>query len=246
MAPQEGTMTRTILGLLTAAAALAPAAADAQVLGTFTWQMQPYCNRVSLTLTTTPGGFVLHGVDDRCGATVRGSASGAAVFNADGSVSLNFSIASVPAGTIAHVSAGVSPATGQGTWSDDLGHSGTFVFGGSIAGLPLRPSSPAVLSVADNPQGPDDPCAVPAPRPTLVLCGTAAGHWRNGGNGLAGLQVWRGRDGQVHIRGSVHRSAGSIALPVFVLPAGFVPRQTLALAVSTGLYGGSTSEEPPC
>lgn len=141
---------------------------------------------------------------------------------------------------------GREPATGQGTWSDDLGHSGTFVFGGSIAGLPLRPSSPAVLSVADNPQGPDDPCAAPAPRPTLVLCGTAAGHWRNGGNGLAGLQVWRGRDGQVHIRGSVHRSAGSIALPVFVLPAGFVPRQTLALAVSTGLYGGATSEEPPC
>lgn len=121
MAPQEGTMTRTILGLLTAAAALAPAAADAQVLGTFTWQMQPYCNRVSLTLTTTPGGFVLHGVDDRCGATARGSATGAAVFNADGSVSLNFSIASAPAGTIAHVSAGVSRrpgrAPGRTTWA---------------------------------------------------------------------------------------------------------------------------------
>ena len=156
---------------------LAASSASAQVLGTFTWQMQPYCNRVSLTLTTGAGGFVLHGVDDRCGATVRGSASGAAVFNGDGSVSLNFAIATAPAGTVVHVSASVSPTTGQGTWSDDLGHSGTFAFDGSIAGLPVRPSSPTVLSVADNPQLPTDPCAVPTARPTMVLCGTAAGHW---------------------------------------------------------------------
>jgi hypothetical protein len=160
------------------------------------------------------------------------------VFNGDGSVSLNFSIATAPAGTVVHVSASVSPATGQGTWSDDLGHSGTFAFDGSIAGLPVRPSSPTVLSVADNPQLPNDPCAVPTARPTMVLCGTAAGHWGNGGYGLAGPQVWRDRDGRVHIRGSVYRSAGSIALPVFVLPAAFVPRQTLALTVSTGLNAG--------
>jgi hypothetical protein len=49
---------------------LSPTAADAQV-GTFTWQMQPYCNKVTLTLTNSPGGFSLNGFDDHCGAVGR-------------------------------------------------------------------------------------------------------------------------------------------------------------------------------
>ena len=54
--------------LMTMAAATT---ASAQVFGTFPWQMQPYCNAVTLTLTSAPAGFTLDGTDDQCGATIR-------------------------------------------------------------------------------------------------------------------------------------------------------------------------------
>jgi hypothetical protein len=232
-------MIRTILWLSAAAVMLLPASAHAQVFGTFTWQMQPYCNRVTLTLTTTPGGFSLSGFDDNCGAVNRGSAAGVAVFNPDGTVGLNFTIVAPPAGLAVHVSASVSPATGQGTWSDDVGNSGTFAFFGDAAGLPVRPLTMSPIDVEDNPNEPTDPCNVPTVRPTLLLCGNSAGRWRNGGFGLQGLQVWRDRNGQVHIRGSVNRSAGGIDGAVFVLPASMMPTRTLGLTVSTGAAAGA-------
>lgn len=58
-----------------------PAPLSAQVFGTFPWQMQPYCNVVTLTLTSTPAGFTLDGADDQCGATNKASAVGVASFN---------------------------------------------------------------------------------------------------------------------------------------------------------------------
>ncbi len=236
---KEREMTRRILWLIAAAVVLLPARASAQVFGTFTWQMQPYCNRVTLTLTNSPGGFTLSGSDDRCGAVSKSGATGVAVFNANGTLGLNFTIVTSPAGLAVHVSASVSPANGQGTWSDDVGNSGTFAFGGNAAGLPVRPSIMTPIDVAENPKGATDPCFVPTVRPTLLLCGNSASHWRNGGFGLSGLQVWRDSNGQVHIRGSVNRSAGGVNGAVFVLPASFVPRRTLALTVSTGIQAGA-------
>lgn len=42
--------------------------ATAQPLGTFRWQLQPYCN--VLTLNVVQGGvYTLDGTDDRCGAS---------------------------------------------------------------------------------------------------------------------------------------------------------------------------------
>lgn len=118
----------------------APVAASAQVLGTFPWQMQPYCNVVTLTLTNTPaGGWALDGNDDQCGAVDRGSAVGMATFNGGGNVTLNFSVVTAPSGKPVHVSAVVSPATGSGTWTDTVGNSGTFAFFGATPGLPARP-----------------------------------------------------------------------------------------------------------
>jgi hypothetical protein len=232
-------MTRTIFLLSAAAVALSPAGADAQVFGTFTWQMQPYCNRVTLTLSNSPGGFTLSGSDDQCGSVSKGSAAGVAVINGDGTVGLNFTIVTPPAGLAIHVSASVSPATGQGTWSDDVGNSGTFALGGNAGVLPVRPSTMTPIDVEDNPNEVTDPCAVPNVRPTLVLCGNNASRWRNGGFGLPGLQVWRDRNGQVHIRGSANRSTGGVnGMQLFVLPASFIPKQTLALTVSTGLSAG--------
>ena len=136
---------RAILFLSAVLISLWPAAADAQVFGTFTWQMQPYCNRVTLMLATSPGGFSVSGVDDQCGAVSKGSATGVAVFNGDGSVGLNFTIVTPPSGVAVHVSATVSPATGQGTWSDDVGNTGTLALHGNVSGLPARPSGGNVL-----------------------------------------------------------------------------------------------------
>jgi hypothetical protein len=233
-------MTRTILWLSAAAVMLAPVGADAQVFGTFTWQMQPYCNRVTLTLTNSPGGFSVSGSDDQCGAVSKGSAAGVAVFNTDGTVGLNFTIVAPPAGQAVHVSARVSPTTGQGTWSDDVGNSGSFAFGSNAAGLPVRPTIMAPLDVADNPNQPTDPCDVPTARPTLILCGASAFRWQNGGFGLPGLQVWRDRNGQVHMRGSATQTATSVGAVLFVLPASLVPTRTLGLTVGTSQTAGSS------
>jgi hypothetical protein len=117
--------------------------AAAQVFGTFPWQMQPYCNVVTLTLTSTPAGFTLDGSDDLCGGAKKASASGIGVFNPDGTVGVNFTIV-LPTGGAVAVAASVSPANGQGTWSDEAGNTGTFAFFGAGAGLPARPLPTAI------------------------------------------------------------------------------------------------------
>lgn len=118
----------------------AAASSSAQVFGTFPWQMQPYCNVVTLTLTSSPAGFTLSGVDDQCGAVNKASAVGVASFSSAGNVTLNFSIVTAPGGKPVHVSAVVSPANGSGTWTDSAGNTGTFAFFGSSTGLPARPA----------------------------------------------------------------------------------------------------------
>lgn len=120
--------------------------AAAQVFGTFTWQMQPYCNRVTLTLTSVTGNFTLDGSDDQCGATKKASATGIGVFNPDGTVGINFTIVASPSGDAVHVAASVSPTNGQGTWTDNTGLTGTFAFFGATAGLPARPFSTEVAA----------------------------------------------------------------------------------------------------
>ncbi len=124
-------------------------AASAQVFGTFSWQMQPYCNQVTLTLTSVTGNFTLDGSDDQCGAAKKGSAAGIGVFNPDGTVSLNFTVVASPSGIPVHVSASVSPANGQGTWSDDSGNSGTFAFFGNTGGLPPLPPAQVRFRATD-------------------------------------------------------------------------------------------------
>lgn len=123
--------------------------ASAQVFGTFTWQMQPFCNKVTLTLTAVPGNFTIDGADDQCGATRKASASGMAVFNPDGTVGLNFTIVT-PTAHVAQVAASVSPANGQGTWTDSLGNGGTFAFFGNLGGLPPRPAMNASFRVVGH------------------------------------------------------------------------------------------------
>ncbi len=135
-----------LVALCAAACLTTPAAA--QVFGTLAWQMQPYCNVVALTLTVTPTGFSLDGTDDQCGAATKASATGQVTLNPNGTAGVNFTVVTSPGGRGVHVSGVVNPGTGQGTWTDSLGNSGTFVLGGATPGLPARPLPASGLAPA--------------------------------------------------------------------------------------------------
>lgn len=140
-------MTRVRFVLALCVTLCAASSASAQVFGTFAWQMQPYCNIVSLTLSSSPAGFVLEGTDNQCGAVDKASAVGVASFNANGLVNLNFTIVTAPTAKAVHVAAVVNPGTGGGTWTDSAGNAGTFALGAPGGGSP-RPLPTTTLGVA--------------------------------------------------------------------------------------------------
>jgi len=115
--------------------------AAAQPLGSFTWQLQPYCNRVTVNVRQDGGVYTLDGTDDQCGAAQKAPVVGVAAPNPDGSIGFGFNIVS-PGGQAVPVQARMSVATLSGTWRDSGGLSGTFAFGGALAGLP-RPTPAA-------------------------------------------------------------------------------------------------------
>lgn len=124
---------------------------SAQVLGTFTWQMQPFCNKVTLTVTGTPTGFTVHGSDDLCGGFFKAGAVGMATFNGDGTVQVNFSIV-LPQAQSVDISARVSPLDGNGFWNSSAGISGSWRFFASTPGLPPRPDGDHVYVRATSHQ----------------------------------------------------------------------------------------------
>jgi hypothetical protein len=116
----------------------APAAA--QTLGTFRWQLQPYCNVVTLTVTLNGGVYTLDGFDDQCGAGRRASVAGTAFLNPDGSIGIGLAIVTAPSGAPLHVDVALNLATIGGAWRDSTGATGTFVFNpASTSGTP-RPA----------------------------------------------------------------------------------------------------------
>jgi hypothetical protein len=115
--------------------------------------------------------------------------------------------------------------------------------GGALAGSypdPTIAAAEAPLDVVENPKSGTDPCGLPMPA-TLVLCGTSANHWDNGGFGLPGLQVWRDRVGQVHIRGSATVSTGlnNSHPALFTLPPAQRPKRPLGFPILTGRSAGA-------
>jgi hypothetical protein len=113
-----------------------------QPLGTFRWQLQPYCNVISVTVTQVGGVYRLEGRDDRCGAAVTSSVIGTAFLNPDGSVGLGLNLVAAPGGQPHPVSARIALSTLSGTWNDAQA-SGVFAFtpgagtGGSPRPLPV-------------------------------------------------------------------------------------------------------------
>jgi hypothetical protein len=142
---KEHAMSRTLgwAGLAAGLLVLTPAAGHAQTLGTFRWQLQPYCNVVTLAVTAVNGAFRLEGTDDQCGgATDKASAIGTAFQNPDGTIGFGLTIVATPGGRPVHVDAALPPGQFTGTWRDSAGASGAFVLTpGAGAGGSPRPLS---------------------------------------------------------------------------------------------------------
>ncbi len=138
-------LVRAVVGLILVAA-LTVSDAAAQPLGTFRWQLNPFCNVLTVNVTQLGGVFTLDGFDDLCGADTRGSVTGMAVPNQDGSIGLGLTLVLTPGATPLHIRATVSLATVSGTWVDSAGNSGAFVFNPSIAPGSPRPAVKPVFS----------------------------------------------------------------------------------------------------
>jgi hypothetical protein len=115
--------------------------AAAQPLGSFRWQLQPYCNILTLAVVQQGGQYQLDGTDDQCGAAVKASVAGLAFQNPDGFIGFGLTIVTAPGGTPVHVDATIAIATLSGTWRDSVGNSGTFIStpGAGVPGGP-RPA----------------------------------------------------------------------------------------------------------
>jgi len=72
--------------------------AAAQPVGSFRWQLQPFCNVLTLNVTQSGAIYTLDRFDDQCGASQKTSVVGTAFVNPDGSIGLGLSIVASPEG----------------------------------------------------------------------------------------------------------------------------------------------------
>lgn len=146
---------RSIGGVLVIAASLlcGDATTSAQTIGTFRWQLRPYCNVLTLTVTQQGSVYTLVGFDDQCGARTRAAVTGAAFLNPDGTIGLGLAVTTTPGATPLHVDATVALATVSGSWRDSGGNTGAFV---------LTPGSPVPGGPRPVPSGGIPPGAITA------------------------------------------------------------------------------------
>ena len=144
-------LSHRLLALLALSLAFPLSPATAQPFGTYSWQLQPFCNRITVTINQAGAIYSLDGFDDQCGAPLRAPVVGTAVLNPDGTAGFGFTVVTAPGGRAVHVVAQVNPATGSGTWSDTEANSGTFALGAATAGPERRfpTSAPAPGSYID-------------------------------------------------------------------------------------------------
>jgi hypothetical protein len=116
--------------------------------------------------------------------------------------------------------------------------------GGGLAGSYPSPSiaaAPAPSGIAANPNNSVDPCSGVSPQ-TGIYCGTSGFHWQDGFYGDEGVQFWRDRLGEVHIRGEAAYPAVFPAKfngVIFYLPPGDRPKNTQTFPVAVGFSAGA-------
>lgn len=158
--------------------------ASAQVLGTFRWQLAPFCNVVTLRVEQQGALYRLSGTDDRCGDPLAAAANGSAHVNPNGTATIALTVIR-PDGIPVASSASISLVTLSGTWSDEHGNGGTFNFdppgvGGSPRQVTLRGTYGAVIrATASNQNGSSSfsfgrnlPAAPLAPPANIILFGS--------------------------------------------------------------------------
>src|SRR5262245_21243543 len=105
-----------LLGLL-----LVARPAGAQPLGTFRWQLSPFCNVLSLQVTQIGTQYRLEGFDDQCGTGPRAAAVGLVVANPDGTLEFGLTVVTATAAAPAHVDVTFNIAALGGPWRDSAG-----------------------------------------------------------------------------------------------------------------------------
>lgn len=183
-------MKQPIVGIALVAVALASGTpVSAQALGTFGWQLQPYCNVITVNVAGQPSGvFTLDGFDDQCGAGQRASVVGTAFLNPDGTVGIGLNTVLSPGGAFVHVEARISLASLNGPWRDSAGNSGTFAFtpgagsGGAVRPVPSNGVAAASISAGHLAPGAVAAHISPAQVQTRVAGTCGAGHYLRGIN----------------------------------------------------------------
>ena len=107
--------------------------ASAQPLGSFSWQLQPFCNVLTLNVVQQGPVYLLDGYDDLCGGATHATTSGVASPNPNGTIGFGLEIVTGN-GVPVHVRAFIALPALSGTWNDDGGNSGTFAFNAASGG----------------------------------------------------------------------------------------------------------------
>lgn len=127
-------LSRTLMigSLATVAVLVNAALGEAQ---TVRFQLQPFCNKITLTLMPSGSTSVIGvvGYDDNCGADPRSPIHGTAVESRNGTFTIGYTT-SLPFSVYGRTDVGVQtsvewPANSNtGSWTDDDGNNGSFVF----------------------------------------------------------------------------------------------------------------------
>lgn len=128
--------------------------AQGPTIGTFRWQLQPYCNVVTVTVVQQGSQYHIDGTDDLCGAARLASVVGRAFPNPDGSIGFGLTTVTTTGAAPVHLDSRIDLATLSGPWSDSAGNSGTFAFtpgpgsGGSARPIPPGGIAPGSITGA--------------------------------------------------------------------------------------------------
>jgi hypothetical protein len=144
--------------------------------------------------------------------------------------------------------AGQLPAGRQGP-KGDTGPPGpdTGAAGGDLSGnypSPTIAPAPAPTSVAENPETSTDPCSGSSPQ-TAIFCGTTtSGFWMSGDYAGNGVQFWRDRPGEIHLRGDARSGHAALTSEMFVLPPSDRPAALQAFPIFTSAGAGVFQGHP--